>query len=162
MIYIWLLQLRIHNNFCYLKIKSDSGQHSQFSRCFSLIHWKQGSPELFFWSCWPGVRFLSSFFPSFFILSLLWEFLCLLLAKSLLQPHVSIQGEAWGKEYLLGELGGKREWEPSYLSSSRWKFTFQKHQVLSEKWDVISLRYEEGGEGGILEGILLVCFNNQR
>ena len=39
----WLqfLQLRIwiHDNLCYLTIKSDSGQHSQFLRCFDARLW---------------------------------------------------------------------------------------------------------------------------
>ena len=30
----WQLRPWIHDNFCYLTIKSDSGQHSQFLRCF--------------------------------------------------------------------------------------------------------------------------------
>ena len=34
MITILKIETCIHDNFCYLTIKSDSGQHSQFLRCF--------------------------------------------------------------------------------------------------------------------------------
>ena len=56
----WLqfLQLRtwIHDNFCYLTFKSDSGQHSQFLQCFciftflSLFEWFRNTLKLL-WKC---------------------------------------------------------------------------------------------------------------
>lgn len=33
----WQLKSWIHDNLCYLEIKSDTGQHSQFLRCFTLF-----------------------------------------------------------------------------------------------------------------------------
>ena len=34
-LHIWQSRTWIHDNLCYLTIKSDTGQHSQFLRCFS-------------------------------------------------------------------------------------------------------------------------------
>ena len=47
----WQLRTWIHDNLCYLTIKSDTGQYSQFLRCLLLIYlltWKLNSRQKLF------------------------------------------------------------------------------------------------------------------
>ena len=59
----WQLSTWIHDNLCYLTIKSETGQHSQFLRCFNAIitfSWKFYCPFcVCLFVAWVGLCLLS-------------------------------------------------------------------------------------------------------
>ena len=66
----WQLRTWIHDNLCYLTIKSDTGQHSQFLRCFrsvSRLWWDLDFENTHMQTTFKNISQQSNFVPSWIL-----------------------------------------------------------------------------------------------